>query len=341
VANNDSYTIAEDTPTNLAVLANDTDPDGDPLTPVVATGPANGSVTPNADGTLRYTPNANFNGVDVFTYKAFDGALYSAPATVQITVNAVNDAPVAVADAYSINENQTLTVGPAPQPVTSLTMTSQPGDYVGQGQSYSYATANAIFSAYHTFGYGIAVFVQSANSSDDWELDFAAPYHAAVLAGNYPGATRFPFEAINVPGLDVSGEGRGSNTLTGQFTVLQANYAPDGTVQRFDATFVQHSEGATPALTGEVKYNAAAAGPGVLANDTDVDANLLTAAVVSGPAHGTLTLNANGTFSYTPNANFYGTDSFTYAASDGALTSNVATVTITVNHVNQPPVAAG
>ncbi len=59
------------------------------------------------------------------------------------------------------------------------------------------------------------------------------------------------------------------------------------------------------------------AAPGVLGNDADVDSPTLTAAVVTGPAHGTLTLNANGSFVYTPTANFNGSDSFTYTASDG------------------------
>lgn len=70
--------------------------------------------------------------------------------------------------------------------------------------------------------------------------------------------------------------------------------------------------------------------PGVLGNDTDPDPDTLTAVQVSGPSHGTLTLNANGSFTYQPNAGYVGGDSFTYKANDGALDSNVATVTITV-----------
>ena len=65
------------------------------------------------------------------------------------------------------------------------------------------------------------------------------------------------------------------------------------------------------------------AAPGVLANDTDVDGDPLTAVLVTGPSHGTLTLNANGSFTYTPDANFNGTDSFTYRANDGTPTSNI------------------
>src|SRR5207247_2666199 len=56
--------------------------------------------------------------------------------------------------------------------------------------------------------------------------------------------------------------------------------------------------------------------PGVLGNDTDVDSPVLTAVVVTGPSHGALTLNANGSFTYTPAANFNGSDSFTYKAND-------------------------
>src|SRR4029079_15446218 len=76
----------------------------------------------------------------------------------------------------------------------------------------------------------------------------------------------------------------------------------------------------------------------VLSNDTDAENDQLTAQQVTGPAHGTLTLNTNGTFTYTPANNFTGPDSFTYKASDGTLESNVATVTITVTAVNDAPV---
>ncbi|NPV65872.1 MAG: tandem-95 repeat protein [Anaerolineae bacterium] len=73
------------------------------------------------------------------------------------------------------------------------------------------------------------------------------------------------------------------------------------------------------------------AAPGVLSNDTDVEGSPLTAILVAGPANGTLTLNANGSFTYSPKPGYTGTDSFTYRASDGSATSNVATVTIRVN----------
>ena len=81
------------------------------------------------------------------------------------------------------------------------------------------------------------------------------------------------------------------------------------------------------------------AAPGVLANDTDIDSPSLKAIKVANPSHGTVTLNANGSFTYTPNANYHGPDSFTYRANDGVANSNTATVTITVIAVNDAPVA--
>jgi large repetitive protein len=82
----------------------------------------------------------------------------------------------------------------------------------------------------------------------------------------------------------------------------------------------------------------------VLGNDSDPNGDGLTAQLVSGPAHGNLTLNPDGSFSYTPELDFNGSDSFTYRASDGSLTSDSATVTLTVTADNDFPtvrVAAG
>ena len=84
----------------------------------------------------------------------------------------------------------------------------------------------------------------------------------------------------------------------------------------------------------------AIAAAGVLANDSDPDSDSLTAVLVNDVAHGSLTLNANGSFVYTPNTNFSGTDSFSYRATDGNLVSSVATVTIGVNAINDAPIVS-
>jgi VCBS repeat-containing protein len=85
------------------------------------------------------------------------------------------------------------------------------------------------------------------------------------------------------------------------------------------------------------------AAPGLLANDSDANGDPLTASLDSPASSGDVTLSSDGSFEYLPDPGFTGTDSFTYTANDGALDSNVATVTITVNPiaVNNPPVANG
>ncbi|MFC4928349.1 midcut-by-XrtH protein [Delftia deserti] len=79
--------------------------------------------------------------------------------------------------------------------------------------------------------------------------------------------------------------------------------------------------------------------PSLLANDTDPDGDPLVAVLVTGPVHGTLALNANGTFGYTHNGSETTSDSFTYRASDGQAMGNIVTVSITVTPVNDAPVA--
>lgn len=81
-----------------------------------------------------------------------------------------------------------------------------------------------------------------------------------------------------------------------------------------------------------------AAGDGVLANDTDADGDLLAASLVSGPDAGTLELNENGSFAYTPEPDFHGDDTFTYEVSDGEATDQ-GTVRMTVNPINDAPAA--
>jgi VCBS repeat-containing protein len=81
--------------------------------------------------------------------------------------------------------------------------------------------------------------------------------------------------------------------------------------------------------------------PGVMGNDSDPDGGSLSVALNTGVAHGSLTLNANGSFGYTPAANFSGQDSFSYTLSDGQGGTASATVKINVAHVNHPPVAVG
>lgn len=192
VATNDSYAVNQNSLLDIVtpgVLTNDVVSSGKILSAGLVTDVKNGTLLLNSNGAFVYLPNLNFHGVDSFRYVANDGTLSSNIATVTITVNAVNHAPIAKNDSYVINENATLNIQ----------------------------------------------------------------------------------------------------------------------------------------------------GNGVLANDTDADGNILRAILVTGVSNGVLTLNQHGNFTYTPNSNFHGVDSFTYKANDGIADSNISTVTIMVNQINSQP----
>jgi len=139
VAAGDAFTTAEDTVLTVAppgVLGNDSDPDGDPLTAALVTGPSHGTLTLNGNGSFSYTPAGNFNGSDSFSYRASDGTLTSTPTTVTITITAANDAPtmtVAAGGTCGTDDHSgtiTLTVGDAENAATTLTLSaasSNPG----------------------------------------------------------------------------------------------------------------------------------------------------------------------------------------------------------------------
>jgi hypothetical protein len=112
VANYDSYTVPYATPLQVdaasGVLANDTDPNNLPLSAVLVSNPANGSVTLNSDGSFTYTPGAGFYGTDSFSYDAFNGTSYSDSA--QVTLTVTGPPPVANNDTYGIHPNTSLNV---------------------------------------------------------------------------------------------------------------------------------------------------------------------------------------------------------------------------------------
>ncbi|MDR2988536.1 MAG: hypothetical protein LBV34_27240 [Nocardiopsaceae bacterium] len=138
---------------------------------------------------------------------------------------------------------------------TSLTMTSQPGDFIGAGQTYNFTGANSVISVSGSLA-GLSAGLTSSDGQS-WSVDMFPATGAVLAVGNYPNATRYPFNGTG-NGLSVDGDSRGCDTLTGSFTVKQVAFsAVDNSLQHFDGTFVQHCEGQTPALTGELKYRSA------------------------------------------------------------------------------------
>src|SRR5882724_3172895 len=282
VPNPDEATTAEDTPVTIAVLGNDTDVDGDPLT-VSSASALHGTVVINDNGTLTYTPAANYNGPDTISYTANDGTVDSNVATVAVTVTPVNDPPVAVDDDPVTTAED-----------TAVIVTVLGNDTDVDGDALTVSSASAL--------HGTVVI------NDDGTLTYTP-------AANYNGPDTISYTA-NDGTVD-------SNVATVAVTVTPVNDPP---VAVDDSVTTAED---TPILVP------------MLANDTDTENDPLTAVIVSGPTHGTLTVNADGGYVYTPNGDYNGSDSFTYRANDGAANSNVATVNITVTAVNDAPVAVG
>lgn len=279
VATGDAWTVIHDRDLSIAapgVLANDSDPDTDPLTAVLDTGPGNGSLTLNPDGSIDYRPAVGFVGADSFTYHASDGAASSAPVTVSLTVT--NTAPVAVGDAYSVVKNVTRSV-------------AAPGMLANDTDADGDALAVTLVS-----GPGNGTVTVSADGSFDY-----------TPTTGYEGGDVFTYRVDD-----------GAGTATATVTLTIANDPPTAVDDAY-AALVN-----VPLTVGSAA--------GVLANDTDPNSEALTASVVTGPSSGSLALQADGSFVYTPNPLFTGTDSFTYSASDGSL-SAAATVTISVANV--------
>lgn len=138
---------------------------------------------------------------------------------------------------------------------TFIHFRSDPGDYIGQGREQTWTTEDGRFSA-QSSGNGNVVTIRFDGGLTWWGLDFAAPAGQRLQPGPYEGATRYPFHSPTGPGLSVSGSGRGCNTLTGRFDVLEAVYTASGQIERFAVDFEQHCEGLPPALFGSVRYNA-------------------------------------------------------------------------------------
>jgi len=289
VAADDAYSVDEDTPLNIGdtgVLGNDSDADNDALTAVLVTGPSSGTLTLNAQGSFNYVPNENWHGVDTFTYKAHDGELYSNVATVTITVNPVNDPPAASPDAdFMVDEDSPLIIA-APG------VLGNDSDVDGDSLTSSFVTG-------------------PSNGTVTLNGDGSFTY---TPNGNWNGTDSFTYKA-NDGVLD-------SNAATVTITVKPVNDAPVAV-------------GDTYSTDEDTTLNIAT--PGVLGNDSDVDGGSITALSVIGVSHGALTLNTDGSLTYTPSADWNGTDSFTYKANDGALDSGMATVTIAVNPVNDAP----
>jgi large repetitive protein len=370
VAANDTASTPEDTPVTIAVLANDNDPDGDPLTVTTASA-ANGTVVVNPNGTITYTPNANFNGTDTITYTISDGNGGRSTATVTVTVAPVNDPPVAKPDTAATNEDTPVRIPVLANdtdvdgnPLTVTAASAPNGTVVINSDGTVTYTPNANFNGTDTITYTISD--GQGGFSTTTVTVTVNPVNDPPVAVNDTGTTPEDTPVtltVLANDTDVDGDKltvTGATATNGTVTVN-----PDGTITftpnpNFNGTAVvtytiSDGKGGTSTATATitvapvndppVAVNDLAATTEdtpiripVLANDTDVDGNPLTVTAASAP-NGTVVINPDGSVTYTPKANFNGTDTITYTISDGQGGFSTATVTVTVAPVNDPPVA--
>ena len=286
VAADDSYTATEDTDLVVSapgVLDNDSDSDSDPLVAQLRDSPTHGTVILNPDGSFTYSPDADYFGADAFSYVLSDGYLTDT-ATVDLDVFPVNDPPVAQDDSYNTPEDEALVV-------------AAPG-VLDNDDDVDGDTLTAV------------VLTDPQSGTLALAVDGSFVY---TPTAEYNGADAFTY---------IASDGALTDTATVNLTIDPVN---DGPLAVDDA------------YTTTEDTDLVVTAPGVLGNDTDIDDDPLSATVLDAPLYGTLALSADGSFTYTPNLNYSGADSFTYIASDGALT-DTAMVYMIITPVNDAPI---
>lgn len=138
------------------------------------------------------------------------------------------------------------------QGATFILLDSEPGDFIGRGITQTFTLADGNMTAGPIGSRGVSV---AFNGASRWTFSFVAAQGQDFGIGAYEDATRHPFQSPTVPGLDVSGAGRGCNTLTGRFDVLELTFDASGAVESLAIDFEQHCGGGGPALFGVVRFN--------------------------------------------------------------------------------------
>ncbi|MCI0393414.1 MAG: tandem-95 repeat protein [Chloroflexi bacterium] len=370
----DTAVTDEEVAVTVNVLTNDSDVDGDSLAVTAVTAPANGAVVVNLDHTLTYTPAANFNGADSFAYTISDGQGGEATAVVVVTVNPVNDAPVAADDVVSTDEDTAVTVvvltndsdidGDA-LTVISVTAPANGTAVINPASSVTYTPA-ANFEGVDSFFYTIS----DGNGGSDTAVVTVTvtSLNDNPVAGD-DAATTDEDEAVTVDVLANDSDVDGDPLVVSNVTAAANGTViinPNDTITYIPATnfhgsdsfvyTIQDGNGGADTAVVSITVNPVNDAPvavddnattnedlpvtvAVLANDSDVDGDTLTVASVTQPAHGAVVINPDNTLTYTPAANFNGSDSFNYTVSDGNGGLDTATVTVSISPVNDAPVA--
>lgn len=259
---------------------------GDDLTFTVDSSPTHGSVSIDPSGSWTYTPDPDFHGVDSFTFTVDDGRSISDAVTVTVTVDPVNDDPVAHAG--------------------SAVATEDGGSITG---SFDFDDADL-----------------GDSTPDQLTVSVTAPAGGTVSV--FPDGTGYTYVAMP--------DFHGIDTFT--YTVTDSAGAQSSATITIVVTAVNDRPIATSGLAGTVAEDAVDGVGGTLAG-TDVDGDPLTYSLSVQAEHGFVTVDgATGAWTYTPDPDFHGIDTFGFTVDDGTLISAPVEVTVTVAAVNDPPV---
>lgn len=276
----DIFTGIEDQVLSGDIRLNDIEPDGEPIHYYNVSAPQNGVLVLELNGQFIYTPNPNWFGTEVISFYGCDPCAVCLPATLTIIILSVNDLPVASPLSTSTNED-----------------TAIPGNLLGQISDIDDSN----------FTFSIAVPASNGN----FVLQPNGTFNYTPNA-NYFGPDQITFTACD------DENGCASSTVS-----ISINPVNDSPVAVNDSAITLEDT----VLNGSV------------ANDYDVDDNLLFYSLISPPMHGTITMSVNGSYIYTPTLNFSGMDMITYSVCDDENTCDAGVLTIEVQPVNDAPVA--
>ncbi|MEX0270554.1 Ig-like domain-containing protein [Leptolyngbyaceae cyanobacterium UHCC 1019] len=358
------------------VLSNDSDAETSPLalTATLATGAQNGTVTLNSNGSFVYRPNSGYQGLDRFTYRASDGLATSGLATVSLSVSP-NTPPAVQNDSYqaasgvefnqssilqsvlandSDAENNLLTASVVSAPGNGTLTLNPNGTFIYTSSTgyqgtdiFTYRAFDGLASSTATVSISVRLNTPPTALPDTYTaiagqtLNITAPgilvndtdAEDPISAQPLSQPTQGTLVSFNADGSFVYVPGAGVTTGTDFFTYQ----VTDGF---FNSTPVTVTINVSPLTAVNDTYSVnrdnlinVPRTLGVLANDIAPNS---TAAVVSNPTQGSLTLNADGSFAYIPNSGATGADTFTYRATSGG-SSSTATVTININATSTPP----
>lgn len=379
----DVYNATEDTTLNgVTVLGNDTDLDADLIDQAILdTTTTNGALTLNLNGTFTYVPNANFSGLDSFTYFARDslnGENSATSALVTINVASVDDLPVAATDTLTVAEDSVLNSGdlstndtPSGDGGNIWTLTTPATNgvaVVNPDGTYTY-TPTANYNGMDSFTYtitdvdgdtSIATVAITVTSVDD--VPVATNDTLLVLEDS--GTANGDLALNDTPSADGGNVWTLTTPATGGVAVVNAagtyTYTPNANFNGSDSfTYtITDIDGSTSTAVVAITVTAiddvpvAVADILVVAEDSGATSgNLATNDIPSGDGgnvwtlstaavNGVAVVNPNGTFTYTPNANYNGADSFSYTITDVDGDTSIALVSIIITLVDDVPVAA-